>query len=334
MYSAHDIAILSASPDAQLPEQIDKQQQQEPMNIKFSVWHTFKHHIPRFFLTILIDVIAPLVIYVHFQRYMRPVYALLAAGSPPLFMVIFKAIWLCTFDALGFLVFFSFVVTALVAVISRSPIILLLEKSLITGVLSFIFGVTLIPFRCCKHRCRWRPMAYYFYHDLVPTRRVDVGLPDHIFPDEGENVDMRYVELNEDVVVQRISHKQEVTQVYEWLFTYCSSFRYSCKVITSIWSLGYLSEFLVRLSLILARLSVNKIVIYGHIILSTITIIMIASTVLCITIERKYTLAFIQRWRLQQLHKPRIQQQRRLSNSSFSTVIVDCDSSCILSVNT
>jgi hypothetical protein len=328
MYPVQDVAILSPSLD--VPQQQHEPAQRKPIlvPIKFSVWHTFKHHIPRFFITILVDVILPLVIYVHFQKYMKPVYALLAAGSPPLFMVIFKAVWLCTFDALGFLVFFSFIVTALVAVISRNPIILLLEKSLITGVLSLIFGVTLIPFQCCQHRCRVRPMAYYFYQDLVPTRRSDVGLPDSIFATEKERNDMKYAKLEEGLAAENLSHKQEVAQVYEWLYTHCSSFRCSCKLITSIWSLGYLSEFVVRMTMILARLPINTIVIYGHIILSSITVVMIASTVICITIERRFTLAFIDRWRMTHLES-----QRKLSNASCSIVIADCDSSCILSAD-
>ncbi|UJR32946.1 hypothetical protein I4U23_020409 [Adineta vaga] len=333
MYPTDDVAIICTTTDVQQQQHVKRNQ--IPVDIKFSVWHTFKHHIPRFCLTILIDVIAPLIIYVHLQKHIKPVYALLAAGSPPLLMMICKAVWLCTFDALGFLVFFSFVVTALVAVISRSPIILLLEKSLITVVLSFIFGVTLIPFQCCKHRCRWRPMAYYFYQDLVPTKRADVGLPDHIFPTKEDKFDTNYSRLNEETIGENLSHKQEVAQVYEWLYTNCSSFRRSSQIITSIWSIGYLLEFFVRFTLIITHFSVNKIVIYGHIILSTITVIMIALTVLCITIERKYTLAFIQRWRIQYFHTQQMQEkQQSFLNSSFSVILADSDSNCILTVDT
>ena len=208
---------------------IDQQQGERlPGKITFSVWHTFKHHIPQFLITILVDVILPLLIYIYLQKQIRPVYALLAASSPPLLMVLFKAVWLWTFDALGFLVFFSFVVTAIVAVVSRSPIILLLEKSLITGILSLIFGITLIPFKCCKTRCRWRPLAYYFYQDLVPTKRKDVGLPDDIFDQETEQIGDNYTRLKEETFVEKSMVKQEVAQVYEWLYLHCSSFRQSC----------------------------------------------------------------------------------------------------------
>jgi hypothetical protein len=310
----------------------DLHPQQVPVKLKFSVWHTFKKHIPRFITTIIIDAILPLVIYVIFQKHMKPVYALLAASSPPLFMVIFKAVWLWTFDALGFLVFFSFVVTAIVAIISRNPIIILLEKSLITGVLSVIFGVTLIPFRCCKHRCRWRPLAYYFYQDLVPTNRSDIGLPDRVFNEQPEQTGINYAQLKDEVSVEKLSHKKEVAQVYEWLYRSCPSFRLSCYITTSIWSIGYLLEFVIRLTLILIRLSVNKIVIYGHIILTSITVLMILFTVICITIERKYTLAFIEKWRIEH-SKLQEAQRERSTEMNTSLIIISSDSNCVLSVN-
>jgi hypothetical protein len=314
---------------------IDLQQQQRqamPVKIQFSIWHTFKHHIPRFVITILVDVILPLAIYVFLQKHTKPVYALLVASSPPLLMVIFKATWLCTFDALGFLVFFSFVVTAIVAVASRNPLIIVLEKSLITGILSIAFGITLIPFQCCKHRCRWRPLAYYFYQDLVPTKRKEIGLPNDIFNDEIEQIDNNYAQLKDDISLEKLTYKQEVAQVYEWLYIHCLSFRYSCYLITSVWSIGYLLEFLTRIGLILAGLSISKIVIYGHVILSIITVFMILLSVLCITIERKYTLAFIERWTIQHsnVQQPR---QRRFSEISSSFVVVNSDSNCVLSVD-
>jgi hypothetical protein len=281
MSPTYRISVSSPSIDLQ-------ERQQMPPKIQFSVWRTFKHHIPRFVTTIAVDVILPLVIYIFLQQKIKPVYALLAASSPPLFMVIFKAIWLCTFDALGFLVFFSFVITAVVAVVSRNPIILLLEKSLITGVLSLIFGMTLVPFKCCKNRCRWRPLAYYFYQDLVPTKRKEIGLPDDIFDDKDEQIADNYAQLKEEISIEKLNHKQEVAQVYEWL--------------------------------------------YGHIILSTITVLMILFTIICITIERRFTLAFIERWTEQHLNVKQ-SQERRSSEMTSSVMIVNCDSNCVLSVD-
>ncbi|CAF3431189.1 unnamed protein product [Rotaria sp. Silwood1] len=279
--------------------------QQNPISsehIQFSIWNTFKHHIPRFLITILVDVILPLVLYFSLQKRIKSIYALLIAGIPPLIMVIIKGILSRTFDALGFLVFIAFLISAIVALITHNPIVLLLEKSIITGILSIIFALTLIPLQCCQYYFHIRPLAYYFYQDLVPIKRHEVGLPDHIFEYEGHDDEHSIIKL---------SYKQEVAQVYEWFYTHCSSFRSTCYIITSIWSIGFLLEFLGRFTLILVRLSINNIVIYGHVILSSITIIMILLTIICIAKERQQTLRFIEQWKNDHLNIEQQQQQQQ-----------------------
>jgi hypothetical protein len=286
---------MASDPDPPLaPLPNEKQDPISTQQIHFSIWDTFKHHIPRFLITILVDIILPLVIYFSLQKRIKPVYALLAAGGPPLIMVIIKGLLSRTFDALGFLVFIAFLISAFVALVTHNPIILLLEKSVVTAMLSLIFGLTLVPLKCCQERFRIRPLAYYFYQDLVPTKRHEVGLPDGIFHNELEPHD----EQPEDQAsVVQMSHKEEVAQVYEWIYEHCSSFRNACYMITSIWSIGFLFEFLGRLTLILVRLSVNKIVIYGHVILTLITIVMIILSIICIAKERQETLRFIEQWK-------------------------------------
>lgn len=262
---------------------------------QFSVWKTFKHHIPRVLITILVDLVLPLAIYFGLQKLIKPVYALLVAGAPPLIMMIVKAVVSRTFDALGFLVFIAFFISAIVAVLTRNPIVLLLEKSVITGILSVIFGLTLIPLSCIRQSFHVRPLAYYFYQDLVPTRRVEVGLPDNLFDDDDHDAFAEHADG--EFTIAKLTHKEEVAQVYAWIYAHCSSFRSACYLITSIWSIGLLVEFLGRLTLIVVRLSVTKIVIYGHVILTSVTILCIALTILCITRERKRTLRSIEQWK-------------------------------------
>ena len=278
--------------------------------IQFSIWDTFKHHIPRFLITMIVDVILPFVIYLLLQKRTNSVNALLAAGFPPLIMVIIKGVVARTFDALGFLVFIAFAASAVAAIITGNATIILLEKSLVTGLISIIFGITLIPLRCCHHRCQIRPLAYYFYQDLVPTKRAQVGLPDIIFEDD------EILDIQDESLIPKLTHKQEVAQVYAWIYAHCSSFRFSCYMITSIWAVGLLLEFLARLCLILLGLKTQLIVIYSHVILSLITSLLILLTILCITRERKETLKLIQKWKLRYLD---IHQERSdMSSSSIS----------------
>ena len=267
-----------------------------PSPLQFSIWQTFKRHIPHFLATIFIDIILPIVIYFGLQKQIKPVYALILAGTPPLGMVLFKAVLSRTFDALGFIVFIGFAISGLVAIITRSPMILLLEKSIDTGTVSIIFAITLIPFRCCHRRCRLRPLAYYFYQDLVPTDRSQVGLPEDFFHNP------QYSQNEDDTLLPNYSNQTEISRVSEWIYLHCSSFRRSCFIITAIWAVGLLSEFLGRLTLILVHLSVNQIVLYGNIIFAIATVFCIGATILCIVRERRQTLAFIRQWRLE--HNP------------------------------
>lgn len=261
-------------------------------DVQFSIWQTFKRHIPHFLATIFIDIILPIVIYFGLQKQIKPVYALILAGTPPLGMVLCKGILSRRFDALGFIVFVGFAISGIVAIITRSPIILLLEKSIDTGTVSIIFAITLIPFRC--RRCRLRPLAYYFYQDLVPADRSQVGLPDDLFHNP------RYSQHEDDVLLSNYSNRNEISRVSEWIYAHCSSFRRSCFTITAIWAVGLLSEFLGRLTLILVHLSVNQIVLYGNIIFTIATVLCIGATIACIVRERRQTLAFIRQWRLEQ----------------------------------
>lgn len=256
----------------------------------FSIWQLVKKHLPNCLLTIFADIVLPLVIYFGLQKSMKPVYALLLAGSPPLAMVFCKAIFLRTFDALGFLVFIGFIISTIVAITTRNPIFLLLEKSINTVTVSVIFAITLIPYRYCFYRCRLRPLAYYFYQDLVPTTRDQLGLPEDLFSNPA------YAHHEEEVLLRNGSSQNEISKVYHWLYVNCPSFRRWCCIITSIWAFGLLSEFLARLTLILIHLSVTQIVLYGNIILTLITVLCILSTVICVVQERKKTLAFVKQW--------------------------------------
>jgi hypothetical protein len=264
-------------------------------DVRFSLWHTFKHHIPQFVLTILFDVVLPLVLFLVLQHKIKSVYALLIAGIPPLFMILIKAIISRRFDALGFLVFIAFLISAIVALVTKNDIALLLEKSLLTGIISLIFGISLTPVCCCsKQQHPWRPIAYYLYQDLVPTKRHEVGLPDDIFDNVSESINEQH---GSAVSVQKVSDKQEVSRVYNWMYTHCSSFRLSCYLITSIWSIGFFFECICRIILILVHLSVENIVIFGNVILGLITGLCIISTVVCVIRERQQTLALIRQYK-------------------------------------
>ncbi|CAF0746875.1 unnamed protein product [Adineta steineri] len=283
------------------------QQRQLPSQFHLVTWNTFKHHIPRLIIIIVVDLILPVIIYFSLASNIKPVYALLAAGIPPFLMVVFKAVWKRNFDSIGFIVCITFTFAAILALTLDNPKILLLEKSLITGALAIIFGITLIPFRCGLGQYRWRPIVYYFYHDLVPVSRTEFGLLDSMFDDD------QYTELRDENRKQDVPDPKEVAQVYAWIYDHCSSFRISCYLMTGVWAVGFCIECIVRYILIASHFTVNEVFLYGKI--SFIIIIIICATlqICCVVYERKHILAHIEHWKMENLSVPQ-------SHPSLSTI--------------
>ncbi|CAF0831362.1 unnamed protein product [Adineta steineri] len=137
--------------------------------------------------------------------------------------------------------------------------------------------------------------------NLLPTKRKDVGLPDDIFDDRSKSMDGQYVdgisERRAERKAKRKADRKEVTQVYDWMYTNCRSFRCSCYILTIIWSIGFMLEFLGRLALILAHLTTKEIVIWGHVILGVVVLICGILSLICLIIERRKTLRFIKQWK-------------------------------------
>ncbi|CAF0850598.1 unnamed protein product [Didymodactylos carnosus] len=278
--------------------------------IEFSAWKMFKRHIPRLIITVLADIALPLILYYVLQKHMSSVYALLIAGSPALIMVVGKAVWSRTFDAIGFLVFVGFTISAIVAIATKNARVLVLEKSLITAVMAVIFLVSLIPLhiKCGqKINLKLRPLVYYFYMDLVPMGAKQAGLSRVIMDDQNSNI---YSELQEQIDVSQSTperfvepSKIEVSVVYNWIYTHCSSFRYACYFLTIIWAIGFLIEFGGRLMLIFTRLSINQIVLYANVILGVVSSVCAISSVIIIILERRRTIQQIKAWKLEYLHR-------------------------------
>ncbi len=133
----------------------------------FSPWHTFKHHNPRFLLSVGI--------YLGFREWIKPVCALILAGIPPFLIVIIKAIISRTLDALGCLVFLCFIILSIVSLTAQD--------------LFYSFIRTTVDFQCSSfHQSRdqypIRSLAFYFCRDLASTTRDELGLPEHLLRDQ------------------------------------------------------------------------------------------------------------------------------------------------------
>jgi hypothetical protein len=273
----------------------------EQKRTSFCSWRTFKHPIARFVMTMFIDIILPLGIFFGLQKTIKPVYALILAGAPPFVMVIIKVILTRTFDALGFISCIGFVASAIVGIATKDPITVLLGNALVTGVISSIFTISLIPFYRCHRRLQIRPLVYYFYQDLAPIKREQLGLPESIFINKQETINEQYSKDENEVLIPKVSDKQEVSKVYEWMFTTFPSFSRSCYLVTAIWSVGLFFGFLGQLILILIHLPINTIFTYNQVILVSIIVLCIILSINFIRRGRKKTMIHIEEWKREHL---------------------------------
>ena len=118
------------------------QQQKLPSQVKVSTWNTFKHHIPHIVITVLVDMIIPLLIYFALVHRVKSIYALLIASTPPFFMVVFRAISAHSFDAIGFICFIAFVISAILGLVAKQ---------------SYNPSIRKITNYCCRSSC----ICYY-----------------------------------------------------------------------------------------------------------------------------------------------------------------------------
>ena len=239
----------------------------------------------RFLLTIIIDILIPLGLYFGCQYFLDTVYAMIIAGVPPLVLIIIKFLRFRTFDAFGFIACLTFVISAVIGFTTEDPRTLLLGQALTTAMISCIFGLTLIPFEryCSCSKYRIRPLVFYSYQDIAPFSREKLGLPESIF----QNVE------NQEI----LSKKQEIAQVYEWLYVNCSPFKRSCLLMTLVWFIGLFLNFLGQLIPILLHLSTDTIVVSGRILMVSITILCVLLTIICAKRGGKQMRAALETWK-------------------------------------
>jgi hypothetical protein len=185
-------------------------------------------------------------------------------------------------------------------------------------VYSIVFAISMIPFHLCHCRFQVRPIAYYLYQNLIPTVKADIGLPDSAFADEQEQTIDQNAKASRDDVKQKSPEKEEVAEVYKWIYAHCSQFRRTCYLITISFSVAFTLNFLARLTFVLIHLPINSIVIYGYAVSAVTMNICFILCGICIKIERKSTLAYIKQWKIDHLNVT--QSTRRSSINSLSLV--------------
>ncbi|TPX31967.1 hypothetical protein SeLEV6574_g08497 [Synchytrium endobioticum] len=195
-------------------------------------------------LTLFVDLGLPIALYFILRVQMEPVYALMIAGVPPLITVIVKMVAFGSFDILGIMAFLAFTISAVVALATGDARVLLLEKSIVTGVLGTCFLITLAPiqFTYTKGVNKYfesRPAVHFIIQELVP--------------------------LEQAIIVPARGNKPAVIwDRWEKIYTKQTRYAFDVVVLTALWGVILFLEFLGRFFMVMSPMDVDQVVQYGN----------------------------------------------------------------------
>lgn len=215
------------------------------------------------------DVALPLALYYILNIWLATVYALIISGIPPLLRVIYLFIRRRRVDILGCIFVVSFILSAVLSLISGDARLALLRDSTTTALISLMFFVTLIPLRT-----KWftvRPLIFLFAQQMTaeaePVKWTDI---------EGE--------------------KQSLP-LMEWVWRECHVFRRYCYILCALWSAVLMGEFIAKVIMIKSTLTVDQIVLYGNIIVIVVIVVMTVGSTLYTRRMKKQIAVIAEEWR-------------------------------------
>ncbi|CAG8581516.1 17505_t:CDS:1 [Acaulospora morrowiae] len=183
---------------------------------------------------IFVEVILPIILYFILEKYLPVIWALVISGVPPLIVVIVGLIRHRRVDVLGVLIVFSFIVGAIVAGVQGDPRLYLLRESFITGVIGFVFLITLIPIKVGSFRMR--PMVFYFSKDMATGGTFGSG-GGHLQP---------------------ITEDESIEARWERYWDSYPKFRQGFIVMTAVWGFGLLIEVVFRVIIIFRAPTIDQ----------------------------------------------------------------------------
>ncbi|KAI9028129.1 hypothetical protein CLU79DRAFT_737900 [Phycomyces nitens] len=212
-----------------------------PLHIAFLL-----HQLLSLSIVLTINVGLPLLIYYVLKMYVSILIALVLSGIPPLLSVLVTFYRKRRVDVLGVIFVVSFIVSAILTLISGDARYALLRDSVTTALVGFMFLVTLIPLHT-----RWltiRPLTYLITHQMTSE------MPPMTWTDkQGEEHSQAYM---------------------EWCWDHFHWFRANSYITTSLWAFFLMGEFVARVIMVKSTLTVDQIVLYGNIILICVIVVM------------------------------------------------------------
>ncbi|CAO3671458.1 unnamed protein product [Umbelopsis ramanniana] len=192
-------------------------------------------------VTLFVDIVIPLILYYVLKNYISTLAALLISSAPPIVMIVGKFIIYRQFDPLGLIIVFGFVLSAILSVVDGNPRILILKDSIVSSATGAIFLLSLLPIRLGKYNLR--PLTYGISAEMMSAA------PKVQYVKDGEAIE------------------QTPTQ-FSW--EHVKLFRNGMRMLTAMWGVVLLLEFVARLIMYFSTLTIDQLVLYSNVVLGVL----------------------------------------------------------------
>ncbi|PHZ12626.1 uncharacterized protein RHIMIDRAFT_251570 [Rhizopus microsporus ATCC 52813] len=253
-------------------DQEPKVDQDQPMTWKEKL-KTFFFYAKPMIVMLVIDVGIPLAIYYGTKDAIGPLIALIISGIPPLLHVIYSFVRHRRLEILGCIFVVSFIVSAVLSLITGDVRLTLLRDSSTTALISVMFFVTLIPLQT-----KWFDIKPMMFANAPPITWVDQSGQEQSSP--------------------------RLTFVWE----HVKMFRTYCYALTFAWAVILMGEFAAKVIMIKSTLDVDHIVLYGNIIIITVSVAMALITSFSSRLIRKRSVVLVQEWMKENNYRDRLPQ--------------------------
>lgn len=156
-------------------------------------------------------------------------------------MIVGKFIIYRQFDPLGLIIVFGFVLSAILSVVDGNPRILILKDSIVSSATGAIFLLSLLPIRLGKYNLR--PLTYGISAEMMSAA------PKVQYVKDGEAIE------------------QTPTQ-FSW--EHVKLFRNGMRMLTAMWGVVLLLEFVARLIMYFSTLTIDQLVLYSNVVLGVL----------------------------------------------------------------
>ncbi|KAG2175516.1 hypothetical protein INT43_001163 [Umbelopsis isabellina] len=236
------------------------QDAQDIMNFKFVTGRP----IMNFILAVLWSIGLPILLYRILQPRIGQVAGMIIASLPPLAIVVWRMWKTRTPDPLGLVMGVSFFISGLLSIAQPDQRWQLLGESVIPLMLGLFCLASLLPWKFGRHNLQ--PLVFQIVRQIMPRGEND----DEDKPNESHNVRQTVPQHVEDESDTKPKSKNAKLQ---WLYINLPKFRRDMRVLTAVWGVTLMLNFVVKICLITSPATTDQVRNWGYAELGIVTVI-------------------------------------------------------------